>query len=143
MGRDSSRASAPLPSSSRPCVVLLPLGALESVRALVAEELAHLGAKSFHAGVDRRRLLDLIGRENAAHIEGGGKPLAHSAVRACDSCCTSVSRSCGVTVPVPCSWSAIACLAALSFATSGARVAWCAVRMSRTFCFWSVLKSSA
>src|SRR5438876_6476037 len=48
-----------------------------SVRSLAAEELAHLIVELLHAGVDRRRLLDLLGSEDLAHLEGGGQPLAH------------------------------------------------------------------
>src|SRR5439155_10743549 len=48
-----------------------------SVRALAAEELAHLVVELLHAGVDRRRLLDLLGSKDLAHLEGGGQALAH------------------------------------------------------------------
>src|SRR5438445_10099590 len=48
-----------------------------SVRALPAEELVHLVVELLHAGMDGRRLLDLLGSKDLAHLEVGGHALAH------------------------------------------------------------------
>src|SRR5438445_2254629 len=73
-------ATARRPSATRHVGVENSVAARESeasVRALAAEELAHLVVELLHAGVDGRRLLDLFGGKELAYLEGGGQALAH------------------------------------------------------------------